>query len=363
MEGSPFQYQPEQLMGFLGERLGFTMRLHNQRLPLWRHLILLALAFAMLAAIAACGDIGEGGGSSDYTGDDSGGLITIDYPTSESSHMEYCNSVHLEGEAFISSTWSRCCSGSAEDTGVTVVWENKTTGESGNASQYVDVCIFITAPVLCNHTWRASVPLTLGDNDIVVRAYDPADKMGNDSITVTKPEYTYYISGEVVNPNGIGLGWHGAWIEMHITGENMDKLGATSLNGSYGFACIPNGSYTITPRSDLDYNFEPESHPVFVNSGDVSGVDFVAEAYIVSGYIRRENGTGVSGISVELSDTDLSVSYPSTDDEGFYRFAVPNGTYTITPHDWWGFYTFNPPSTTLTIDSEDVTNVNFTALQ
>lgn len=36
------------------------MRLHNQRLPLWSHLILLALAFAMLAVIAACGDTGGG---------------------------------------------------------------------------------------------------------------------------------------------------------------------------------------------------------------------------------------------------------------------------------------------------------------
>ena len=43
-----------------------------------------------------------------------------------------------------------------------------------------------------------------------------------------------------------------------------------------------------------DYNFEPESQVVFVNSGDVvSGVDCVAEAYIISGYIRRENGTDV----------------------------------------------------------------------
>jgi hypothetical protein len=340
------------------------MRLHNQRLPLWSHLILLALAFAMLAAIAACGDIGEGGGSGNYTGDDSSGLITIDNPTSESSYTEYCNSVHLEGEAFISSTWSRCCSGSAEDTGVTVTWENKATGEIGNATQYVRICYLFGTPFLCDHLWKASVPLTLGENFIVVTASDPAGKRGNDSITVTKPEYTYYISGEVVNPNGIGLGWHGAWIEMHITGENIDKFGATSLDGSYGLACIPNGSYTITPRSNLDYNFEPESQVVFVNSGNVSGVDFVAEAYIISGYIRRENGTGVSGISVKLSDTDLSVSYPSTDDEGFYRFAVPNGTYAITPYEWWlPVYIFNPPSTTVTIDSDDVTNVNFTALQ
>lgn len=319
-----------------------------------------AVIFSLAVLCFGCG--GGGGDSGDYTGDESGGLITIYNPTSESSYTEYCNSVNLRGEAFISSTWSRCCSGSAEDTGVTVTWENKATGESVNATQYVRTCYLFGTPLLCDHTWRASVPLTLGDNDIVVTAYDPA-KMGQDSITVTKPEYTYYISGEVVNPNGIGLGWHGAWIEMHITGENMDKFGATSLDGSYGLACIPNGSYTITPRSDLDYDFEPESHAVFVNSGDVSGVDFVAEAYIISGYIRRENGTGVSGISVELSDTDLSASYPGTDDEGFYRFAVPNATYTITPHDWWGFYTFNPPSTTLTIDSEDVINTNFTALR
>lgn len=346
----------------LRKRLRFTMRLHNQRLPLSSHLIILALASAMLAAIAACGGTGEGGGSGGDTDNGSGGLITIDYPTSGSSYTEYCNSVHLSGEAFISSTWSRCCSGSAEDTGVTVRWENKTTGESGNASQSVHICYLFGTPFFCDHTWGASIPLTLGDNFIVVTAYDPGDKMGDDSITVTKPEYTYFVSGEVLSLDGIGLGWLGSRIEMHITGENMDTYGLTSVDGSYGLACIPNGSYTITPRSVLDFNFEPESHVVFVNSGDVSGVDFVAEAYIISGYIRRENGTGVSGIFVEISDADLSVFSYYTDDDGFYRFVVPNGTYTITPYDLWGFWTFNPPSTTLDIDSEDVVSVNFTAL-
>jgi len=304
---------------------------------------------------------GGGGGDGNNADFENSGYIIIEYPTTASSYTTYCDAANLGGEAFISPTWWRCCSGSAEDTGVTVTWENKTTGQNGFATQNVDICYSFGIPYLCNHTWHAEVPLALGDNLINVRSTDPSGNTGKDSITVTKPEYSYDVSGSVTNTSGTGIGYHGASVEINLTGENINMNGVTGADGKYSFACIPNGSYTVTPSSNMNYIYEPLNRIITVNNTDVSGVDFVTEVYFISGNIRRENGTAVSGILVELSCPDFSAFYPSTTNEGFYEFAVPNGTYTITPHDWLGYYAFDPMSTVVTINNEDIVDSNFLA--
>ncbi len=323
--------------------------------------LIIVITFGLAAIVGS----GGGGGSGDNTGDTSNGLITIVYPTSESSYTEYCNSVDLSGEAFISPTWSRCCTGSAEDTGVTVTWENKTTGESGNASQHVDICYFFMTPHLCDHTWNASVPLTLGDNLIVVTASDPAGKTGNDSITVAKPEYTYCISGKVVNVNGQPLGTFVSDIDLHLSGENIDEDAMVYADGSYGIACIPNGSYTLTPTSPMDYTFEPEYHTIVINGSDVSEINFVADGYFISGRVKDENDIGISNVRIDFSSNDSIISHVYTHaiDKGYYEVVVPNGTYTLTPLyiDFLLHYTFTPENITVTVNNEDVINVNFLA--
>jgi len=322
----------------------------------------LTCVFALgLMTIFGCGGGGEGSG--DNIGGENAGLITIDYPTSESSYTEYCNSAHLSGDAFISPTWWRCCTGSAEDTGVTVIWENKTNGESGNASQDVEICNALWSPFLCNHTWDASVPLILGDNLIVVTASDPAGKTGNDSVTVTKPEYTYYISGNVTNADGIALGIFVTDINLHLSGENIEQDGKVSIDGSYGFACIPNGSYTLTPSSPMDYTFEPEYHTIVINGSDVSEINFVGDGYFISGQVKNENDSGISNVKIDLSNNDSTIFYVYADDQGSYKIAVPNGTYTLSPHDVRILpqYFFIPATVNVTINDEDLINVNFLA--
>jgi len=118
--------------------------------------------------------------------------------------------VHLTGGAFISDGWSRCCSGSASDTGVTVTWRNATTGTGALATQYVQYGTFLGTPYIKSHSWAADIPLAMGSNSISVTAYDP-EYRDTDNITVireadTTPPYVIYVrpnnqsSGVSVNP-------------------------------------------------------------------------------------------------------------------------------------------------------------------
>ena len=105
----------------------------------------------------------------------SGGWIYIDYPTEEQTYTTTHDEICLSGSAFISLEHSR-----AEDSGVTVVWENETSGERGSAFQRV-----YYHWIFKNHDWHAWVPLVAGDNHITVIAFDPSDIGACDSITVT----------------------------------------------------------------------------------------------------------------------------------------------------------------------------------
>jgi len=329
------------------------------------HMILRYLCISCVILFGVISIIGSGGGGGESSGDNTSeinnGWITIDYPTSESSFTTNCNGVYLSGEAFISPTWWRCCSGSAEDTGVTVTWENTSTGESGSASQDVDICGLLSY-FLCDHTWNASVSLRLGDNHIVVTASDPAGNTGSDSITVTKPIYTYYISGSVTNADGKALGIKVTDIDLHLSGENLETGAKVSVDGSYGIACIPNGTYTLTATSSMGYTFEPEFQTVVITGSDVSEINFIGNVHFIYGWVRYENDTGVSDSRIDLSSNDSTIFTVYTDDNGYYEVAAPNGTYIITPHILNPDYTISPTNATVTVDNKDVME-NFLAVK
>lgn len=120
---------------------------------------LLPVLFLITAVTASCGGGGGGGGApSTDTGNVGAGWVTIDYPTTESTYTTDRLSVYLSGKAFISPTWWHCCSGSAEDTGVTVTWENVTTGVTGNAYQQAEYCWFF-GYFLCGIAGASPSPL------------------------------------------------------------------------------------------------------------------------------------------------------------------------------------------------------------
>ncbi|MGA1794922.1 MAG: hypothetical protein ACMUIL_03585 [bacterium] len=231
----------------------------------------------LILVIIGCGG-GEGGGEEDDSG---GGWVTIEEPTTEPATSTNCDSIYIGGEAFISPTWYRCCSGSAEDTGVTVTWRNITSGEGGNADQDVDICYFFGSPYLCNHRWGATIPLTLGENQITVTASDPSGVSGQGSITVSKPVASFSIHGKVTNTLDIGL-WNSgiSGFKLTLTGTDRNdsvfadrygpaqmhrqpvlqtKMHTTSLQ--YRMVHIPLRPLTVTGWTAIPLRLQPEMSP------------------------------------------------------------------------------------------------------
>jgi len=346
--------QSNQIPEPFGKRAFFTQLNFVENMPIWHLLLQITTGFIILAFIGACGSGGGSGSGSSADGDGTKELIAINYPTTDARITEYCDEVTLEGEInFIGppGPWSTA------DFDCNSKWENKTTGDSGYLScRYTGYSM----PNF-NYTFYAdAVPLAIGDNLIVVDTYDPVGNYGSDSLTVTKPALTYNISGSVFNTNGNALGCPN--MEMHLKGENTESYAAVESDGSYSFTCIPDGSYTITLESTINYNYEPSSHTVFVNNGDVSGVDFVVEAYFITGGVVTTNGDAIGygepNIEMLLKGENIE-SYPVVESDGSYLFTcIPDGSYTITlelPMD----YNYEPKSHTVYVNNEDVSGVDF----
>lgn len=307
----------------------------------------------------SCGGGGGGGGSS---GTSDLGFVTITDPTSDSKTTTDCNEIYLSGDAFISKTWSRCCLYSAEDTGVTVTWENKTSGASGRTEQSVDYCGFLGHYYLCDHTWSVTIPLVLGDNNITITASDPGGVTGHDYITVKKPVLSYSISGKVTNTSGLAIWnlWNPLYSGVRLTlqGTQSTFYAYTDKDGNYSCSCFINDSYTITPSSNINFTFTPLSRNVTVSNADVTNQDFVTEAYFISGQIKNAAGAGVLSAIVSLSGA-TSLVYLTDYSGGYYNFAVPNGSYTITVSCIFSPCTFTPNSRNITVNNADVTGQDF----
>ena len=137
---------------------------------IWR---ILVTGFAMVA-LAACG-----GGGDD--GESSGGWVLIYQTSAQPTDQDL---VHLEGITFMGAK--------------RVSWANTSTGESGDASHYVECSL-----ILCLHVWGASIPLAMGANAIQVTASDDAGNSGSDAVTVTRlPESVPPTITSTFPPNG-----------------------------------------------------------------------------------------------------------------------------------------------------------------
>ncbi|GAB4439058.1 MAG: hypothetical protein OHK0040_10540 [bacterium] len=276
----------------------------------------------------------------------------------DDSFTTNCNSIYLSGKAFISPNWSRCCSSNAEDTGVAVKWENQTTGISGTAIQKVEICYFLGAPYLCNHTYSCDIPLNIGNNHIKIVAIDKSGLKGEKTIFVNKPVYSYSISGKITNTVEKGLwnyGQDGFKLEL-IGTETFSAY--TDKNGEYKFSCIPEGTYKIIPSSPLDFVFIPTERTITLYQ-DLSNQNFSSDAHFVQGFVKNQLN-GIAGVKVTLEDSKNKItSY--TDSYGSYYFTVPKGSYLITPSYCYldQCYTFEPHSISITINDNDEIDLNF----
>jgi hypothetical protein len=318
-----------------------------------RSSVLRVLICGMLLALAGCGD---GGDDDSGTSIPSTGFVSI---TSTPDNPTYCSTALLSGEAFISKDYYRCCSGSATDTGVTVTWTNRTTGQSGAASQSVRICYFFGVPYLCDHTWSANVPVALGHNAITIRASDPGGAAGDAATSLERPEEGYTVSGTLRNDTGGILTSAREDTRLSLAG----RVGRTATPGSdatYALSCVPSGSYQVTPSAwRFAYVFQPSFRDIVVAGQDVTGVDFTSPVSVASGSIVL--GAGLSGLqgSMQISDGSNSASRLLSA-AGPYAFELPDGVYTFTPFALSCFgCTWNPTSRTVVVSNANVPGLDF----
>jgi PKD repeat protein len=96
-----------------------------------------------------------------------------------------------------------------------------------------------------------------------------------DDVGVTNlwtPSATYTVSGTV----GLSTGGGAAGASVALSGASTASA-TTGAAGGYSFACLLNGSYTVTPALS-GYVISPASRTVSVAGADVPGVDFTAAA-------------------------------------------------------------------------------------
>jgi len=331
----------------------------NQNLLIKRAVqIFQALIILNILVLTACGD-----GVDDSTDSDSNhgsGWVKIVSPAGDYYTMS-SNPLRLSGEAFISPTWFTCCSGSAQDTAVTVKWENQKTGQTGYANQQVETCGIMQPYYLCNHTWSASIHTELGENVIKITAEDPGENKGTDTVTVNLPYLTSSVYGRIRNTNNNYSYFNKAGISVNLTGEGVDKTGYVSDGGPFEFHGLNTGSYVITPMSSsMSFTFVPGSRNITLSDTKTTGVDFTTSIYNVSGRVGNFMN------NVRISGTNGSMKTQSGS-SGYYWFRVPSGTYTIAPYCglmcWASRYTFSfsPTSKTITVSDQDIGGVNFNA--
>lgn len=309
---------------------------------------------ALVLPLTGCGSGGDEYGSSTTN---FGPGISITSPTTDPTFSQVCNSQDLIGGAGFGKS-AKCCNGTAvELTGVRVTWTNAATGTSGQAFQSIQVCPFF---FLCNHTWSIFIPLVLGDNQITITATDTTTGAAStDTITINKPVLTYTVSGTFTSHLGAPPGN----VHSQVTRVGADGSHSVSIlpSGSYAMSCITDGTYTLTPSSTkINYVFSPANRSITVAGADVTGQDFTATAFLISGSVTfASNGAGVEGQAISLSGSG-SVATSSTASGGTYSFLVPNGTYTLTPTNSLGLpQQTTPPSRTVAVNNADVPAQNF----
>ena len=184
---------------------------------------------------------------------------------------------------------------------------------------------------------------------------------------------TYTLSGTVT-----GVVQQG--VTITLSGPGIVST-TTSTGGTYSFAGLANGYYTVT-ASRANYAFSPSARVVPVNYANAVAADFVStDAYSISGIVTVTGIGGTSeGVTMTLTGSTLSAPVTTTTDSvGNYTFyrVVSNGTYILTPSQSMtrtvcsggingspGFQvtettTFTPAQQSITINNADVINVNY----
>ena len=167
----------------------------------------------------------------------------------------------------------------------------------------------------------------------------------NGSANFSSAAATYTISGTITNGSGVTVSLAGGSI----------AITTASSTGTYSFAGLKNGAYTVTP-SKSGYTFTPTKTSVTIsNANATANFTAVVPTYTISGTL---SGTGGAGAKVSLAGASTATTTASL--AGTYSFTgLANGTYTVTPAN--SGYTFSPSSSSVTLSGASKT-ANFTAI-
>ena len=195
-------------------------------------LISISLMVLLTVLLNACG--GDGGnGSSDDT-NVGFGWLKISSDATFVSHNDDGAYARVSGTAFTSSSYSAltcaglCCIFCSFDNsypGVDVSWTNNTNNFYGTAdSRYGTLTDW-------DHLWSATIPLSVGTNDIDFTAFDPAGNIGNDSVTIDyfPPAPKSILTGS--DNSQITLEWGDVWGADFYNIYWSTEPGVTKSNG------------------------------------------------------------------------------------------------------------------------------------
>jgi len=206
---------------------------------------ILGTGVALLAALLLNGCGSSGSSSESNSGSNNAGWVELDYASSDTQNA------YLGGTAFISPSGWSCCTNTAQDTGVTVGWNNSTKGTSGPALQYVHyACLFSTCWPSTN-TWSATIPLSQASNSLVIVA---TDAYGN------KGQVTLAMSPGMIFPS--------VFTTSPLKGDSNVSVN-TSISAAFNDTMDP-ASFDTTTFKVLDNNYGQLTGTITTNGKIVS---------------------------------------------------------------------------------------------
>ncbi len=214
-----------------------------------------------------------------------------------------------------------------------------TTDSNGNYSfEGLDNGTYTVMPSLAGHVFSpTSRSVTIAGGD----------ELGID-FSATK---TYTVSGAVSGNIKSG-------VTVKLTGDST-KNTSTSSDGSYSFAGLFTGSYTVKP-SKSGYTFAPSKTNISIKDADKSGINFsstvVPSTFSISGTLSGDGSECYDNITVELSGDATATT--TSDSGGNYSFTnLQNGTYDVEPEAAMCTYFTTP--VTVTISNSNKTGIDF----
>ncbi len=185
---------------------------------------------------------------------------------------------------------------------------------------------------------------------------------GRYTLTPSKPCYSFSSGSFVIESLYQNTSVTFAGAENRIDGRVIDAggqpiaavsvaLGAaqpgaaqTAANGSFAFACLTPGDYTVTP-THATYDFAPVSLTHSALAGRrAANFTGTRKQVTVRGRITRPDGAGLAGVTLTLSGSQSAAA--TADAGGNYSFGglAAGGNYTVAPS--LANYTFAPASRT-----------------